>query len=143
MTHYPCSRVVNTAREHGCRFLTAVFTGRKHGRQVRQHGQCVPSLTINNASADTWRPFVKRFALCYLVVVCLSVCLYCITLVYCGQTVAWMTMPLGTEVALDPGHIVFDSDLARLPKRGTVPNFQPMSVVAKWLDRSRCHLVWR
>ena len=32
-THYPCSRVVldtlvtNTAREHGCHFLTPVFTG--------------------------------------------------------------------------------------------------------------------
>jgi len=29
-------------------------------------------------------PFVKRFALCYRTVVCLSV-----TLVYCGQTVGW------------------------------------------------------
>jgi len=66
----------------------------------------IPSLTINDASADTWRPFVKRFALCYRTVVCLSV-LY-VTLVYYGQTVAWMTMPLGTEVAIDPGHIVLD-----------------------------------
>ena len=30
------------------------------------------------------------------------------------------------------------------PKRGTAPtNFQPISVVTKWLDRSRCHLVRR
>jgi len=27
-------------------------------------------------------------------------------------------------------------------KRGTVPNFWSTSVVAKWLDGSRCHLVW-
>jgi len=25
----------------------------------------------------------------------------------------------------------------------TVPQFRPMSVVAKWLDGPRCHLVWR
>jgi len=29
------------------------------------------------------------------------------------------------------------------PKRGTAPNFRPMSVVAKRLDGSRCHLVRR
>jgi len=29
-----------------------------------------------------------------------------------------------------------------LPWRGTTPNFRPMSVVAKWLDGLRCHLVW-
>jgi len=29
------------------------------------------------------------------------------------------------------------------PQRGTAPNFRPMSVVAKRLDGSRCHLVWR
>jgi len=28
--------------------------------------------------------------------------------VYCGQTAGWMKKPLGTEVDLDPGHIVFD-----------------------------------
>ena len=29
-----------------------------------------------------------------------------------------------------------------LPQRGTAPNFRPISVVAKWLDGLRCHLVW-
>jgi len=28
-------------------------------------------------------------------------------------------------------------------KGGGAPNFRPMSVAAKWLDASRCHLVWR
>jgi len=32
--------------------------------------------------------------------------------------------------------------LAPLPQGDTAPNFQPISVVAKWLDESRCHLVW-
>ena len=54
------------------------------------------------------RPFVKRFALCYWTVVCLSCLSVCpvlsvclsVTLVYCGQTVGWIKMPLGTEVGL-------------------------------------------
>jgi len=37
--------------------------------------------------------------------VCLSV-----TLAYCGQTVEWLKMKLGTEVGLGPGHIVSDGD---------------------------------
>jgi len=37
-------------------------------------------------------------------------------------------------------HIVVDGDPAPLPKKGTQPpNFQPMFVVAKRLDVSRCH----
>jgi len=29
------------------------------------------------------------------------------------------------------------------PQRGRAPNFRPISVVAKWLDGLRCHLIWR
>ena len=68
------------------------------------------------------RPFVKRFALCYRTVVCpvyLSV-----TLVYCGKTVGWLKMKLGTEVGLGSGHIVLDGDPALLPKKGhSSPHF--------------------
>ena len=32
------------------------------------------------------------------------------TLVYYGQTVGWIRMPLGTEAGLGPGHIVLDGD---------------------------------
>jgi len=63
-----------------------------------------------------------------------------VTLVYCGQMVGWIKMKLGMEVGL--GHIVLDGDPAP-PKRGTAPSFQPMFVVAKRLDGSRCHLVLR
>jgi len=63
------------------------------------------------------RPFVKRFTLCYWTVV-LSVCPVCsvcpsVTLVYCGQTVAWIKMSLGMEVGISLGHIVLDGDQAR------------------------------
>ena len=62
--------------------------------------------------------------------------------VCCGQTVGWIKTPLGTEVGLGPGHIVLDGD-PTAPKGAPHPNFRPMSVVAKLLDRSRCHLVQR
>ena len=64
--------------------------------------------------------------------------------VCCGQTAGWIKMPLGTEVGLVPSHIVLDGDPAPPPsKGGRAPNFQLMSVVAKCLDVSRCHLVRR
>ena len=45
---------------------------------------------------------------------CLSV-----MLVYCGQTVGWIKMPLGTEVDLGPGGILSDGDPAPRTERGT------------------------
>ena len=38
----------------------------------------------------------------------LSIC-PSVTLVYCGQTVGWIRMPLGTEVGLGPGHAVLEA----------------------------------
>jgi len=60
------------------------------------------------------RPFVKRFALCCRTVACpvLSV-----TLVYRGQTVGWIWMPLSMEVSLGPCDIVLDG--TQLPQKGT------------------------
>ena len=63
--------------------------------------------------------------------------------VYCGQTVGWIKMVLSNEVGLSPGDFVLDGDPAPSPKRGRspLPNFRPISIVAKRLDASRCHLV--
>jgi len=48
-------------------------------------------------------------------------------------------MKLGMKIG-----IVLDGDPAPLPIKGAeLPNFRPMSVVAKWLHELRCHLVWR
>ena len=41
------------------------------------------------------RPFLKWFALCYRTD---TLSVLSVTLVYCGQTVGWIKMPLGTEV---------------------------------------------
>ena len=64
--------------------------------------------------------------------------------VYCGQTVGWMKLVPGMEVGLSPGDFVLDKDPAHSSKRGRspLPNFWPISIVAKRLDASRCHLVW-
>jgi len=65
--------------------------------------------------------------------------------VYCGQTAGWIKMALGIGVGLSPGDFVLDGDPAPSPKRGRSPlhNFRPISIVAKRLDGSRCHMVWR
>jgi len=60
-----------------------------------------------------------------------------------SQTAGWIKMALGMEVGLGPGHIVVDRDPAPAPKRGQSPHFRPISIMAKRLDASRCHLVWR
>jgi len=63
---------------------------------------------------------------------------------YCGQTAEWINMALGMEVGLGPGHIVLGGDPAPLPKKAAeTPNFRPIFILAKRLDASRCHLVWR
>ena len=66
--------------------------------------------------------------------------------VYCVQTAARINMPLGTEVGLGPDDNVLDGDPALpLRKKGAepLPNFRPMSIVAKRLYGSRRHLARR
>ena len=64
--------------------------------------------------------------------------------VYCGHTAGWIKMPLGVEVGLGLGHIVLDgAQLPLLQKGAQPPNFRAMSIVAKRLHGSRCHIVWR
>ena len=63
----------------------------------------------------------------------------------CGQMAEWIKMPLGREVGLCSGDFVLDSGPAPPPLKGAEhPNLRPMSIVAKRLAGSRCHLVsWR
>jgi len=77
--------------------------------------------------------------------VCLS-CLSCLSV--CDVGVLWpngWTDKDETQHAgrPRPGHIVLDGDPGPSPQRSTATNFQPISVVAKWLHESRCHLVER
>jgi len=62
--------------------------------------------------------------------------------VYCGQTAVCIRIPLGMEVVLSLGDSVGWGPISLSLKRAQSPNFQPMSVVAKWLAALRCHLVW-
>jgi len=64
--------------------------------------------------------------------------------VCCGQTAAWIKMPLGTEVGLGSDDIVLDGDPTPTPHKPDIaPNFRPIFIVAIRLDASRSHLVWR
>jgi len=110
-------------------------------------------LQLSTAPWSKWfhlfgRPFVKRFALCYQTAVCLSIlsCMY-----VCNVRILW---PYGWRdqdetwrarrprswphcVRWGPAH----------PLKGHSPSppyfhFRPISVAAKWLHGSRCHLVW-
>jgi len=75
----------------------------------------------NSNSTIFGPPFVKRFDLCYGSLSCLSV-----TLVYCGQTVGWMKMPLGTEIGLGPRDIVrWGSSSPHKNGRSSPPLFGP------------------
>jgi len=78
-------------------------------------------VTLCNIALVFGRPFVKRFALCYQTVVCLS-CLS-VTFVHCGQTVGRIKMELSMQVGLGPGHIVLDGDPASPPSKGHSPQF--------------------
>jgi len=64
--------------------------------------------------------------------------------VRCGKTAGWIKMPLGMGVGLGPCDFVLYGDPAPPPQKGGhSPNFRLMSIMAKRLDESRCHLVRR
>jgi len=62
-----------------------------------------------------------RCPVCLSVLSCLPV--VSVTLVHCGQTVAWIKMKLGVQVGLGPGHTVIDGDPALPPSKGHSPQF--------------------
>jgi len=64
----------------------------------------------------------------------------------CSQTVGWIKMPLGMEDGLGPlaqATLCWMGPSSPPYKGAQTPNFRPISVVAKRLDGSRCHLVRR
>jgi len=74
---------------------------------------------------------------------CLSCPVLSETFVHCGETVGQIKMKLGVQVGLGPGHIELDADPAPLPKGAQLHNFRPISLAAKRLHGSRCHLEWK
>ena len=88
------------------------------------------------------RPFVKRFALCYRSVVCLSCPV-------CDVRALWPNGWTDRDETWHAGrprpwpHCVRWGPSSPSPKGAQPPNFRPISVAAKWLHGSRCHLVWR
>jgi len=98
----------------------------------RQNADIADNLQLRDFAMTTifGRPFVKRIAVCYQTVVCLSWLSLCpvlsalsVTLVYCDQTVGWINMKLGMQIGLGPDHIVLDRNRAPSLKRGRSPQF--------------------
>jgi len=58
--------------------------------------------------------------------------------VCCGQMARWIKMPLGAKVGLGPGHVVLHGDPAPPKKGAQPPNFQQISMVAKWFVKLVC-----
>jgi len=57
-----------------------------------------------------------------------------VTLVYCGQTVGWLQMPLGVEVGLSPGIVVRWDQLPHGKGHSSLPSlFSPLCSVL-WHD---------
>jgi len=94
------------------------------------------------------RPFVKRFALCYRTIVC-PVCPVCLSCPVWNVRTLWPNGWTDQDETWHAGRPLPWPDCfrwghsSRPQKRVTAPNFQPMSVVAKWLHGLRCHLVGR
>ena len=63
----------------------------------------------------------------------------------CGQMAGWIKMPLGRKVRSPrpKRYRVRWGPSSFPPKEAQPHNFRPMTIVAKRLDGSRCHLVWK
>jgi len=70
---------------------------------------------VGDGGCTTVRPMLSDR--CLSCPVCL--CLYSLTLEYCGRTVGYINMPLCMEVGLDPGHIVLDGEPPSPTERST------------------------
>jgi len=68
----------------------------------------------------TVRPMLSdRCPVCLSLLSVLSVCsVRSVALVHCDQTVGWIKMKPGMQVALGPGHTVLDRDPAPPPQKG-------------------------
>jgi len=103
--------------------------------------------TVFQKCSHFWATVCKMVCLCYQTVVC-PVSLSCLSV--CNVGVLWPNGWMDQDETWHGGwprprlHCV-RWGASRLPKRGTTPspNFWPISIVAKQLDASRCHLVQR
>jgi len=137
------SRLGSVSAQHSGSGRQPNFAALNRGRQL--YSSRWASAHISSCATTVYK--TVRAMLSVRCLSCLSVCLsvLSVTFVHCGQTVGRLKMKLGIQVGLVPGHIMLDGDPSPLPKGGGggAPNFRPISVVAKWLHGSRCHLIWR
>jgi len=121
-------------------------------RAHNRNGTSIGSTVFEQFTATvSGRPFVKRFALCYRTVVLSCLCLVCLSvcLFVCNVGVLWLNGWMDQDEIWHAGrsrpwpHCVRWRPSSPFPKGTQSPNFRFISVVAKWLDKSRCQLVGR
>ena len=103
--------------------------------------RCAESPTDTNSN---WKTVSNRLTSIYRLIIGWPSVLS-VNLVYCGQTVGWIKMKLGMEVKASAQATLLD--VRPSSQKGDTAahslTFRFMSIVAKLLNRSRCHLVWR
>jgi len=114
------------------------LTDRQTDRTDRQRSDSIRRTVLQKVAQNgSWATVCKTVRpMLYISDRCLSCLMLSVLSVcdlYCGKTVGWIKVPVGTEVGLSPGHTLLDGDPAP-SKRVTSPNFRPKSVVAKRLD---------
>jgi len=80
------------------------------------------------------RPFLKRFALCYQTVLCLSALSVCDVGVLCPNGCMDQDETWHAGKPRPWPHYVRWGPSSPTPKGAHSPNFRPISVVAKWLE---------
>jgi len=114
-----------------------------------QHQSC--STSDSSLATVLGRPFVKtvRPMLSFCCPVCLSCLSVCLCLSVCNVGVLWPNGWADQDETWHAGrprlwpHCVRWGPSSHSPKEARPPNFRPISVAAKWLHGSRCHLVGR
>ena len=89
----------------------------------------------------------KMVSICYQTVVCL----YCLSVLSCPVCDVGVLWPNGSMAQDETSHACRRRPWPHCVKwgpsspspKGQIPNFRPISVVAKWLDGSRCRVVGR
>ena len=109
------------------------------------------SVSINYSSLLNIQRWVSRLhfwaTVCKTVRPMLSV--RCLSCPVCNVRALWPNGWMDQDEAWHAGrpqpwpHCVRWGPSSPSPKGAQLPNFWPISVVAKWLHGSRCHLVWR
>jgi len=144
----------NKSNVHFRNKVSKYFSSHLPFRRTDLHCTAVAASKLSNEHAWSltyyWVTGCKTVRLCF----CLSACPVCpvcpVCLSVCDVRALWPNGWMDQDETRHAGrprsrtHCVMVTQLAAAPPpKGHTSNFRHISVVAKWLHGSRCHLVWR